>query len=277
MRFRHSFYSFAMMLCASFAGAQDLSVVGSTGILIPVGSLASPSYQTKFAKSQVGFEQTLNLRLYNEDPSTNLEISTVTVTGISAPHFQITQPSTTSVSPNFDFATMSIKFVPTTPGVKTATITIPNNTPGGKGNYTFTVSGEAVTGQLLAQPDLKVLVAPPQVSLNKKSGNLRLKGKVLVQNWSAFRINYGLIRLMVSEKPYVDLSSDLIQYKNLKNIGQYSIWNGLPGQRVVNFGFDTGSPNARFLVVMVESLAPFDGDAGWFDNVAVVPYGLLPD
>ncbi|MDR1277471.1 MAG: choice-of-anchor D domain-containing protein [Treponema sp.] len=93
----------------------------------------------------------------------------IQISGPDADCFSVVQPSVSSLAPSTTNSTAQITFTPLTPGVKTATITIPNNTVEAP-NFSFTVTG---TGLPVPVPGLNFTMTVDGTTYTEyPSGNL---------------------------------------------------------------------------------------------------------
>lgn len=100
----------------------------------------------------------------------------VTVSGTNAAEFVIiSQPDTSTPIQPGDSVTFDVRFDPTAPGIRTATLTVPSNDPAAV-NYTFAVSGAAIdqtnTFRLLITQDTTTVPTGP--GANFSFGNVAL-------------------------------------------------------------------------------------------------------
>lgn len=90
-----------------------------------------------------------------------LELSPITISGPDAALFSIVNHPNTTVPP-FTYTTFTVSFTPDSQGIKTATITIPNNDPQ-KSTFTFTLQGEGI---VVTAPEINVQYSGTTINNN---------------------------------------------------------------------------------------------------------------
>ncbi len=124
------------------AGNDELVISeGLAGVQIP-----KASNYTLFEEQQVGVTTVSHtFRIYNPgNTDLNLNGGTIVdIIGANASEFTVTQPNSTTVNANGGFVDFSILFNPTDYGVRTATVSIANNTIF-EDPYKFTIQGTGV-------------------------------------------------------------------------------------------------------------------------------------
>lgn len=108
-----------------------------------------------------------------------LELSPISISGTDAALFSIVHQPNTTVPP-FTYTTFTVSFTPDSQGVKTATITIPNNDPQ-KSTFTFTLQGEGI---VVTAPEINVQYSGTTINNN---GTVSL-GSCVVGNSADFTV-----------------------------------------------------------------------------------------
>ncbi|MGB4269117.1 MAG: choice-of-anchor D domain-containing protein [Spirochaetota bacterium] len=108
-----------------------------------------------------------------------LELSPITISGPDAALFSIVNQPNTTVPP-FTYTTFTVSFTPDSQGIKTATITIPNNDPQ-KTTFTFTLQGEGI---VVTAPEINVQYSVTTINNN---GTVSL-GSCVVGNSADFTV-----------------------------------------------------------------------------------------
>ncbi|MET2985426.1 choice-of-anchor D domain-containing protein [Aureibaculum conchae] len=134
----------------------DMEVSG-LGQPITDGSAASLTNGTDFGDVDIntvgGFSRTFTIENTGTDDLVLTSLAPiVNITGADAADFTVTANPTTPIAPNAT-TTFTVRFDPSTVGIKVAEISISNNTTNGKNPYNFDITGNATdvatSGQLL--------------------------------------------------------------------------------------------------------------------------------
>lgn len=108
-----------VMLAEGAAGpSQEIEVVDNTTVLL--------TGATKVIQSAVGTPVTATLTLKNEGTVQNLDVSSMTLSGVDAADFQITGGSSTQIGPNGTYA-LTVQFTPSVAGSRHAALQIASN------------------------------------------------------------------------------------------------------------------------------------------------------
>lgn len=167
------------LLCLAAAPAigQDILVLGPGNNQLVDGQTGhDPFAGTSFLTVAVGSETSKTFVVRNLDRDTDLNLQAVEISNTS--DFTILSNVETVVGPN-GTSGFAIRFSPASPGIKTCTVTVPNDDEDGtEGQFTFLIAGEGALSALPATADLSISsIERPKLD---KSGFARVK--VTVKN-----------------------------------------------------------------------------------------------
>lgn len=142
-------------LMASPAFSQDILVLGpGNNKLVDDQTGHDPFNGTHCLTVAVGGQTSKTFTIRNLDRDTDLDLSAVQISNTT--DFAILENVETVVGPNGS-SQFSIQFSPASPGIKTCTVTIPNNDDDGtEDQFTFMIGGEGAASGIPATADLSI-------------------------------------------------------------------------------------------------------------------------
>jgi hypothetical protein len=209
--------SLTIVLIPISCGAQDIEI-RKQNVAIPHGSLASGLAGTFLPMSELSSPASGFVTIRNKSATTNLTLTGAQLSGSGANQFQITDSLPPSLGPNTDFS-MSFAATPSSPGEKTAVITVSSNDPDTPA-YQFEVRVIAVAnGTLPPLPNLSFAnVSPIGAVKEKSSGLLTFKFPVIIENNGDGDYEGGTVEMYYSQNELFDQSATLIATRTLKKI-----------------------------------------------------------
>jgi hypothetical protein len=100
-------------------------------------------------------------------------------------------------------------FNPSAVGIRTAVITIPNNTPGPEGTFTFTVSGEGINSFPVATADANLAYTKStKTKLIKKTGQYKVSWSVDVTNMGPVASEGAVVKFYHSTDEFFSFADD---------------------------------------------------------------------
>jgi hypothetical protein len=211
----HTKAAFAALFIAALAlpaSAQNLHIYGGNNVDIDDGSdTPTQLNKTDFGQLAVtGGETFTDFWLFNTDPNVDVTFGVATITGTNATDFVIQQPA--SPLDTHSFSPLRVTFNPGGAGVRTALVTVPNNTPGSKSSYTFAIQGSGFVTTPVPTADLyPTLGKGTTTKFNKKTNLYTIRWTVPVSNQGPVASESARVRFYLSDDQYFSLTDDPLQ------------------------------------------------------------------
>ena len=258
--------------------AQNIAVAGGS-VLIPDGSV-TPTRLSLTDFGQVAVNNATKdhaIIAMNMDDQATLQLTgAITVSGPHAADFALDYDAGWQLG-YLTLEVIHIVFNPSAPGVRNATITIPNNTPGSKEDYTFAVKGEGINGFGLATPDLDLaFIKIPKVKTNSKTGLTAVSWSLDVVNLGPGLAEGAVMKFYRSEDRFFSQDDEVIIEIPIKPLAPpVSGKNGLKYKKK-RVKFKAKFPEAEGHLFGVVTSSPYDPAENVQDNNVVwSPYPNL--
>jgi len=260
------------------APAQNIAVAGGS-VLIPDGSI-TPSRLSLTDFGQVGVANGTKdhaLTAINLDDQAVLELTgDIMITGSHASDFTLDYDAGWQLG-HLNLEVIHVEFNPSAAGVRTATITVPNNTPGSKEDYTFAIRGEGINGLGLATPDLDLTYLKiPKVKTSAKTGLTAVSWSLDVTNLGPGAAEGAVMRFYRSNDLFFSSTAELIAEIPLKPLGAPVNGNKGIKYKKKRAKFKAKFPEAEGHLFGIVTSSPFDpAENIQENNVMWTPYPNL--
>jgi len=208
---QHTLATLALVVAlpaAVFAQANPV-VINDNNVVVPNGAAAADYLLTEFPDTLVegGVSEAVFTVLNNGDA--DLEVGFIS----GSTEFTVTQstlPGTSTTVAAGGELSFTVKYDPNEVGVDAEALTIPTNV----GDYVLNLTGEgvnelAIQANLTARwADKKGVIKPLKVKLDKKSGQFKVTGQVIVENTGGIEVLLADAEIWYSADNILDESAD---------------------------------------------------------------------
>ena len=205
---------------ADFAQARDILICSTSYVVIENASTAASPYNgTDFGAVAVGTPKVTTFDYTNTDVGSLITITgAVTFSGTNAADFSIvTQPAPGSVDSN-TINSFQVVFTPGGTGLRTATVTVPNNDPDAEANFTFAIQGTGVDS-VAPEADLSGASTLGAITkVNSKSALEKVKWSTTLYNLGPVASAGELVEFFRSDDAFLDAADEKISERVLAGI-----------------------------------------------------------